>query len=141
MSPAKKRSASDGGHLVDFDSEVENMDPSIRALINQSDRIRGESRLSRRERDKRIKERRKIRERRAQHTCYDIPPELRRYVKALSEDLRLPASQLATLALLRFVQDYQGGEIDLSSYKSPSRSPRFDWNLVIDIEDFGLQKD
>jgi hypothetical protein len=141
MSPAKKRSTSDEGHLVDFDSEVENMDPSVRALINQSDRMRGEARLTRRERDKRIKERRKIRARRAQHTCYDIPPELRRFVKELSEELRLPASQLATLALLRFVQDYQNGEIDLSSYKTPSRSPRFDWNLAINLEDFGLKKD
>jgi hypothetical protein len=141
MSPAKKRIVSEQGHLVDFDSEVENMDPSVRALINKSERIRGEAHLSRRERDKRIKERRKIRERRAQHTCYDIPPELRRSVKALSEDLRLPASQLATLALLRFVQHYQNGEIDLSAYKTTSRSPRFDWNLSINIEDFGLKKD
>jgi hypothetical protein len=140
MSPSRKKPRQDEDTLVDF-NQPDSADPAVRALIQQGERLRSESRLSRRERDKILKERRKIRERRASHTCYDIPPELRAYIKELSEELRIPASQLAALALLRFVRDYQGGEIDLSPFKTPSSSPRFDWNLDLDIEEYGLAED
>ena len=53
----------------------------------------------------------------------------------LAEEQRLPASQLATLALVRFLQEYDQGKIDLSLFKQPSRSPRYDWNLVLPSED------
>jgi len=48
----------------------------------------------------------------------------------LSEELRIPASQLVTLALARFLKEYHNDVIDLGVYKQPSRSPRYDWNLV-----------
>lgn len=72
----------------------------------------------------------KIRARRELRVTYDLPPELRQRVKELADVQRLPASQLATLALLRFLKDYEAGEVQLGDYKQPSRSPRYDWNLV-----------
>ena len=47
-------------------------------------------------------EREKIRARRPYHTTYDLPVELRQRIKELAEQHGVPASQLATLGLLRF---------------------------------------
>jgi hypothetical protein len=52
----------------------------------------------------------------------------------MAEQERLPASQLVTLALLRFLQDYQASKVDLADYKQPSHSPRYDWNLSLPDE-------
>jgi hypothetical protein len=93
-----------------------------------------ESQLPRREREKLSRERAKIQARRDQRATYDLPPSIREGIRLLAEDLRLPASQLATLALARFMSDYQEGLIDLGQYKEPSRSPRYDWNLVFPDE-------
>ena len=140
MSPARKKPIKDE-HLIDFEQPLIGADPAVQALIEDSSRQKYESRLSKREREKIIKERTRIRARREAHTCYDIPPELRQYIKELAEKERIPASQVAALALLRFAADWQNGKVDLSLYKSPSRSPRFDWNLVLDPADFGVEED
>jgi hypothetical protein len=83
------------------------------------------------------RERTKIRARRAQRVTYDLPPNLRHRIKDLAEEQRLPASQLVTLALLRFLDDYeqedsgpQSARRQLDCCKQPSRSPRYDWNLA-----------
>ncbi len=52
----------------------------------------------------------------------------------LAESERLPASQLVTLALARFLLDHTTGQVDLAALKRPSRSPRYDWNLVLPEE-------
>lgn len=83
---------------------------------------------------KKQREARKIRARRAQRVTYDLPPELRLRIKELADDQHLPASQLVTLALLRFLKAYETGETTLGRYKQPSRSPRYDWNLVFPPE-------
>lgn len=90
--------------------------------------------LSVREQKRKDREQEKIRARREQRATYDLPPELRQRIKALAEELRLPISQLVTLALLRFLRDYEKGAIQLSRYKLPSRSPRYDWNLDLSQE-------
>ena len=77
------------------------------------------------------RERARIQARRASRVTYDLPPVLRRRVQALSEELRIPASQLAALALGRFLNDYAGGGVDLGVYKEPSLSPRYEWNLKL----------
>jgi hypothetical protein len=79
---------------------------------------------------KKAREASKIRARRAMRVTYDLPPELRQRMKDLAADQRLPASQLVTLALLRFLKAYDAGEAPLGRFKQPSRSPRYDWNLV-----------
>ena len=86
--------------------------------------------LSDRSRRKKEREQEKIRARKALRATYDLPPELRQRIKTLAEEQGVPASQLVTLALLRFLQDYARNEIPMGNYKQPSRSPRYDWNLV-----------
>lgn len=72
----------------------------------------------------------KIRARRDQRVTYDLPPALRKRIQALAAEQHLPASQLVTLALLRFLRDYEGGEVPLAGYRQPSRSHRYAWNLA-----------
>jgi len=107
-----------------------NLDSSVLALTESMEKKFAEAALPRRMREKKARERAKIQARKQQRATYDLPPALRQQVMALSEELRLPASQLVTLALARFLLDYESGQIDLGEYKQPSRSPRYDWNLI-----------
>ena len=106
------------------------LDPSVAELLSGMEQRQVESQLPRKERERISRERIKIQSRRDQRATYDLPPAIREQVRDLAEDLRLPASQLVTLALARFLLDYSAGQIDLGKYKQPSRSPRYDWNLV-----------
>lgn len=63
-------------------------------------------------------------------TC-DLPPDLRESLRIPSEELRIPASQLAALALIRLLKELKSGALDLGIYKKPSRSPRYDRNLEL----------
>jgi len=110
------------------------LDSSVADLLTSMEHKQAESQLPRREREKKARERAKIQSRREQRTTFDLPAAIRQRVKTLAEEQRLPASQLATLALLRFLQEYDQGQIDLALYKQPSHSPRYDWNLVLPIE-------
>ena len=110
------------------------LDPAVADLINDMEQKQAESMLPRREREKKSRERAKIEARRDQRATYDLPPAVRKQVKDLAEELRLPASQLVTLALVRFLKAYEAGTIDLSSYLHSSASPRYDWNLVLPEE-------
>mgnify|MGYP001769694113 FL=1 len=110
------------------------LDPAVADLLKGMQQKQSELQLPRRERERISRERAKIQSRRDQRATYDLPPSVREGIRLLAEDLRLPASQLATLALARFLQDYQNGSVELGKYKQPSRSPRYDWNLVFPDE-------
>jgi hypothetical protein len=105
------------------------LDPAVADLLAGMEQKQAEAMLPRKQREKKARERAKIQARRDQRATYDLPPVLRERIKDLAEELRLPASQLVTLALARFVGEYDQGQVDLSIYKRPSRSPRYDWNL------------
>ena len=77
------------------------------------------------------REREKIRARREQRVTYDLPPLIRQRIKELAEEQRVPASQIVTLALARFLRELDDEKVDLTPYKRPSRSPRYDWNLEL----------
>jgi hypothetical protein len=79
------------------------------------------------------REQMKIQARKENRATYDILPELRKYLKNLSEQEHIPASQFVSLALIRFMADYEAGDIDIASMKQPSRSPRYDWNIVFPL--------
>src|SRR5512138_3170033 len=98
------------------------LDPAVADLINDMEQKQSESMLPRREREKKSRERAKMEARREQRATYDLPPALRNRIKDLADELRLPASQLVTLALLRFLKEYDAGQVDLSIYKQPSAS-------------------
>lgn len=110
------------------------LDPAVADLLKGMQQKQTEAQLPRRERERLARERAKIQSRRDQRATYDLPPAIREEVRLLAEDLRLPASQLVTLALARFLQEYQHGSLDLGKFKQPSRSPRYDWNLVFPEE-------
>jgi len=110
------------------------LDPAVADLLKGMQHKQAELQLPRHEREKLARERAKIQSRRDQRVTYDLPPSIREGIRLLAEELRLPASQLATLALARFLREYQNGQIDLGVYKQPSRSPRYDWNLVFPEE-------
>ena len=110
------------------------LDPAVAELLKGMQQKQTEAQLPRRERERLARERAKIQSRRDQRATYDLPPAIREEVRLLAEDLRLPASQLVTLALARFLQEYQHGSLDLGKFKQPSRSPRYDWNLVFPEE-------
>ena len=107
------------------------LDPAVAGLLNDMEHRQSDAALPRRQREKKARERAKIRARREQRATFDLPPALRQRIMDLAESERLPASQLVTLALARFLQQYGKGEIDLDELKRPSRSPRYDWNLNI----------
>ena len=90
--------------------------------------------MPRKERERLVKERTKIQSRREQRATYDLPPQIRESIRALATEERIPASQLVTLALIRFLRSYASNEIDLGKYKQPSRSPKYDWNLIFTKE-------
>ena len=106
------------------------LDPAVADLLNGMEKRQAESQLPRRQREKLAKERAKIQARRPQRATYDLPPAVRNLVRDIAEEEGVPASQLATLALLRFLQEYQTGKLSLGDFKQPSRSPRYDWNLI-----------
>jgi hypothetical protein len=136
MSPARKDIKKDESTLIDFGAAASMPDPAVSALLGQAERRQSEARLPQKAREKKKKEREKIRARRPYHTTYDIPVELRRRIKELAEAQGIPASQLATLGLLRLVEDLAARQVDLTVLKAPSRSPRYDFNLVIHVEDY-----
>lgn len=112
------------------------LDPAVADLLAGMEEKQAEAHLPRRVREKKAQERAKIRARRDHRVTYDLPPQLKQSVMELAEKLSLPASQLATLALVRFLQDYKHDNIDLGKFKKPSSSPRYDWKLVFPKEWF-----
>lgn len=137
MSPARRYIPPESSpNFVDFGQELTQADPAVNLLLQRTEQRHQEARLSPKEREKKKKEREKIRARRPFHTTYDIPVELRERIKELAEAHGVPASQIATLGLLRFVEDLARGRVDLNRYKAPSRSPRYDFNLILPLEEF-----
>lgn len=110
------------------------LDPAVADLLSGMQQRQAESQLPRKERERLGRERAKIQSRRDQRATYDLPPLLREDIRELAEELRIPASQLVTLALARFMNEYRNDSVDLGKYKQPSRSPRYDWNLIFPDE-------
>lgn len=116
------------------DKSSESLDPAVSSLLSSMEQRAAEAQLPRRERERLVKQRLKIQARRDQRATYDLPPMLREQLRDLAENVGVPASQLATLAISRFLIDYRANKIDLDEYKQPSRSPRYDWNLIFPEE-------
>ncbi len=107
-------------------------DPSAQAQEISSSREGVEKRSEGLKDDLRAqREQAKMAARKGSRVTYDLPPDLRESLRILSEELRIPASQLAALALIRFLKEFKSGALDLGIYKKPLRSPRFDWNLEL----------
>ncbi len=107
------------------------LDPAVADVMESMQKKILNAQLPRKKREQLARERAKIEARRDSRTTYDLPPELREAVRTLAEEQGVPASQLASLALIRFMEDVAAGKVDLDSMKEPSRSPRYDWNLKL----------
>jgi hypothetical protein len=107
------------------------LDMSVNDLLSTINRNLPDKVLTEREIKKREKERNKMNVRRERRVTYDIPPAIRQRLKTISSDHAVPESQVASLALARFIYEYDQGKIDLSLFKEPSSSPRYEWNLIL----------
>jgi hypothetical protein len=105
------------------------LDPAVADLLDSMQKKITYKLLPKKKRDAIARERAKIEARRDFRVTYDLPQALRDSVRDLAEEQGVPASQLAALALLRFMDDYKKGQVDLDALKEPSHSPRYDWNL------------
>lgn len=105
------------------------LDPAVADLLAGMENKQAEARLPRKQREKKAKERAKIKARKDHRVTYDLPPELKQAIFDLAESLSLPASQLVTWGLYRFLEEYKEGGIDISKFKKPSKSPRYEWKL------------
>ena len=74
---------------------------------------------------------RKKAERDAKRTkaTYDLPWEIIEGVSAISARESIPASQIVALLIARGLEDLAQGKLDLDDFKTPTRSPRFEWVL------------
>ncbi len=109
------------------------LDPAVADLLEGMEKRQSEAMLPRRQREKKARERARIQARREQRATYDLPPAVRLRIKQLAGQQSLPISQLVTLALLRFFNDYEAGDVELGAIKKPSKSPKYDW--VLDLEE------
>lgn len=110
------------------------LDPAVADLLAGMEQRASDAQLPRRERERKSRERARIAARREQRATYDLPPAIRQRIKMLAEQERIPASQMVTLALLQFLENYDAGRVDLAPLKQPSRSPRYDWNLDLGLK-------
>jgi hypothetical protein len=118
------------------------LDPAVADLLEGMEQRQNEAMLPRKQREKKARERARIQARREQRATYDLPPAVRESIKNLAEQHSLPISQLVTLALLRFFDEYKSGHIDLGQLKKPSRSPKYEWVLDLEsmLETFSVKK-
>lgn len=120
------------GDFVDFGG----LDPAVADLTKQGERRRDRSPVARKKRDKEIQEKRRAKARLARRVNWDLPPELKDRINALAEDHRTPASQVAAVLLAYGLAALERDDLDLDDYKTPSDSPRYDWNLSLENADF-----
>ena len=106
------------------------LDPAVADLLSGMEERQANAQLPRKERIRKSKEQAKIMARRELRATYDLPPIIRQRIRVLAEKERIPASQVVSLALARFLKEMEDGKIDLAIFKQPSRSPRYDWNLI-----------
>jgi hypothetical protein len=107
------------------------LDPAVADLLAGMEQKHAIAQLPKRKREKLAREHAKMEARREQRATYDLPPLVRQKIRELAEEQHLPASQLVSLALIRFLEDIKNEKIDLDNMKEPSRSPRYDWNLIL----------
>ncbi len=118
---------------IDFSNlEDEPLDPAVEALISKGQRTEAERRLPAKERKAKAKERAKAEARKGARALYDLDPALIAAVKRVAGKTCTTASQVAAVAIIRFLADVEAGKVDLRDYRTPSDSPRYEFN--IDLE-------
>jgi hypothetical protein len=71
-------------------------------------------------------------QRKARTIKLELPEDIKQELIDLASELEVPTSQVAAILLDHGFEAIQNGEIDLSEYLQPSRSPLFRYTLNID---------
>lgn len=116
-------------------------DPSVEDILRESQRKQAEAGLSqeerrllieRRQREQRRKEkaRRKALEQLPNRINLMLPRDLKGRMEKIAGWIHVPVSQVVTFLLYEAVKQMEQGQIDLSQFRVPSESPRYDYNLI-----------
>jgi hypothetical protein len=110
------------------------IDPAVADILEQIDRRPSAAPAALgKEEKRREREQAKNDSRRGKRASYDLPPKIIQAILEVAEREKVPASQVAALLLADGLYRLGKGEIDLASFKQPSRSPRYEFNLVFKI--------
>jgi hypothetical protein len=106
------------------------IDPAVAEILSDMDDKQAVRALPVRARQRKTRERAKAKAR--NRVMLDLPQVLIARIKTIASDPknRIPESQIAALLLWQGLHDLDAGLLTLSPYKRPSRSPRYDWNLI-----------
>ncbi len=122
-------------------SAFEGYDEGVRYLLEESQRRAEESRLSPQERKKLAELRRKEEERKRKAKQKSqaqkenrfhllLPRDLKKRIAEIALEHGVSESQVATFLLYEAIDRYDRGEIGFWGFKHPSKSPRYEFNLI-----------
>jgi hypothetical protein len=105
------------------------IDPAVADLLAGMDRQAERRALPADQRRKQAKAREKIARR--NRITLDLPPVIEQRLTEIAEEQQCPISQVAAILIQRGISDYTAGDLNMDAYKTPSKSPRYVWNLKL----------
>lgn len=122
-------------------SAFEGYDEGVRFLLEESQRRAEESRLSpeerkrvaewrRKEEERKRKAKQKAQAQRENRFHLLLPRDLKKRVAEIALEHSVSESQVATFLLYEALDRYDKGEIGFWGFKHPSKSPRYEFNLI-----------
>lgn len=103
------------------------IDPSVSALIDSMEKLHAMRSRPLVDRKRQHQEREKAAKR--NRVMLDLPPELEARLVALAQKFECPISQAAAYLLAVGISELDAGRVDLRANRTPSKSPKFTWNL------------
>jgi hypothetical protein len=122
-------------------SAFEGYDEGVRFLLEESQRRAEESRLSpeerkrvaewrRKEEERKRKAKQKAQAQRENRFHLLLPRDLKKRIAEIALEHSVSESQVATFLLYEALDRYDKGEIGFWGFKHPSKSPRYEFNLI-----------
>jgi hypothetical protein len=116
-------------------------DEVLDAMLKESDRKQAEAGLSSDERQLVIQKRKKAQSKKeaarrksqaqlANRLQLLLPTDLKEKIQKLAAELQIPQSQVVTFFLYEAFQSYEKGSIHFDGFLLPSKSPRYEYNLI-----------
>lgn len=115
----KRRPTPDMGALLSGDSPDESTSESPARPLTKEEK-------------KKARESERIKKRAPRRATYDLPPGMKERITQIAKEQGTTASQIAAFLLHQGIESLDAGDIDLESYKQPSPSLRWDYNIIID---------
>lgn len=122
-------------------SAFDGYDEGVRFLLEESQRRAEESRLSpeerkrvaewrRKEEERKRKAKQKAQAQRENRFHLLLPRDLKKRIEEIAVEHSVSESQVATFLLYEALDRYDKGEIGFWGFKHPSKSPRYEFNLI-----------